>query len=70
MMIKHGKAEIQRAMNIAAKDAETRINEELVSRGADRPNPTKTGGGKQDALSQEAQKLMGELKSFHKKTTY
>lgn len=43
---------------------ETKVNEELVSRGADRPNPTRTNGGAPEKLPDELQKQIDEMKKI------
>lgn len=43
MMVLHGKSEISRMVKIASNQAESRLNEELVSRSADGPKPSRAG---------------------------
>lgn len=41
---------------------ETKVNEEILSRGADRPNPTRTNGGAPEKIDPEIQKQIDEMK--------
>lgn len=68
LMAKHGKSEIEKMMEVAAHQAEGRVNEELVTRGADGPRPKKTEQAQ--GLSEEAQRRINELGSFKDKKTY
>lgn len=67
-MAKHGKSEIERMMEAASNQTEGRINEEIVTRGADGPKPKKSVAA--DNLSEETRKLMADLGSFKKTRTF
>lgn len=67
-MAKHGKSEIERMMEAASNQTEGRINEEIVTRGADGPKPKKSAAT--ETLSEEARRVMNELGSFKKTRTF
>lgn len=67
-MAKHGKNEIERMMEAASNQTEGRINEELVTRGADGPKPKKSVAA--DNISDETRRMLQELGSFKKNKTY
>lgn len=64
-MAKFGKEEIEVASEIAAHKAETAVNEEIVTRGADTKKPVQRTGVTQ-TLSKEAQKKIQELEQIAK----
>lgn len=70
MWAKHGKSELQRAMEAASHITETRINEEMVSKGADRPNPTRQQQGAPATISDDTKKLIADLQTFKKSNKY
>lgn len=70
MLAKHGKDEIQKMMRVAARNTESRLNEELVSRGADKPNPVKQQQQAPGSISEETKKLITGLEGFKSKKTY
>ena len=69
MMMKHGKSEISRMMKIAANQAESQANEELVTRGADTKKPVKTGA-MADKISDGAMEQLNALSVFREKKTF
>lgn len=69
MFAKHGKSEILRMMEVAAHGAETRINEENLSRSADGPGPKKTGTGV-DTVRPEVKNMIDNISSFGKQKTF
>ncbi len=69
MMMKHGKSEISRMMKIAANQAESQANEELVTRGADTKKPVKTGA-MPDKISEGAMEQLKALSVFRDKKTF
>jgi len=68
MMAIHGKSQIEMMMEVAANQAESRVNEEIVTRGADGPRPKKSVQA--EGLSPEVQKLINDFGSFKEKKTY
>lgn len=64
MMAKYGESEIQRMMGIASNITETKINEELLSRGADGKGPKQTQT--KTTLSKEAQERISEIQTLVK----
>lgn len=60
MMAKHGKSEMQKLAKMSAHAAETKANEDILTRGADSPKPKKTGNASDGApkISKEAQALI------------
>lgn len=61
MMAKYGEQELlPQAMEVAANIAESRANEELVTRGADGPKP-KQGSGAPETISPELKKQLDEI---------
>jgi hypothetical protein len=70
MLAKYGETELQRVMGVASKITESRVNEDMVSRGADRPNPTKQHRGVPETVSEETKKLIADLGTFKKSSTY
>lgn len=69
MMMKHGKSEISRMMKIAANQAESQANEDLVTRGADTKKPVKTGQTA-DKISEGAMEQLKALSVFREKKTF
>jgi len=69
MMLKHGKSEISRMMQISANQAESRANEEIVSRGADTKKPVKAGAIP-DKISEGAMEQIKALSTFRQKQTF
>lgn len=69
LMLKHGKSEISRMMQISANQAESRVNEEIVSRGADTKKPVKTGQ-MADKISEGALEQLKTLSVFKSKQTF
>lgn len=69
MMLKHGKSEISRMMQITANQTESRVNEEIVSRGADSKKPVKTGAIP-DKISEGAMEQLKALSIFTPKQTF
>lgn len=69
MMLLHGEQEISRMMKIAANQAESRTNEDLVSRGADTPKPVRTGAIA-DKISEGAMRQIQHLSAFKNKQTF
>lgn len=69
MMLLHGEQEISRMMKIAANQAESRANEDIVTRGADTPKPVKTGATA-DKISEGAMMQINHLRSFKTKPTF
>lgn len=61
----HGEAEIQRMMELGAHIGETRANEEILSRGADRPDPRRSSG-QQDMVSDEVKKKIAGFERLGK----
>lgn len=62
MMAKYGEQELlPQAMEVAANIAESRANEDLVTRGADGPKP-KQGSGAPETISPELKKQLDEIK--------
>ncbi len=59
-MAMYGEEEINRIMGIASHTAETKINEDIVSRGADTKKPVKTTGV-MDKISEQEQEKIREL---------
>lgn len=59
MMAKHGKSQIEEMMNIASNLTETKINEGIVSRGADTKKPVKTSAQRDQISDEEKQQLEG-----------
>lgn len=68
LMAKHGKSEISKMMDIAANQAESRVNEELVTRGADSPKPLKSAKATQ--ISDAVMSQIQELSALAGKRTY
>lgn len=62
MMAKYGKSEISRMMTVASHNAETKTNEEILTRGADGPKPKTTPA--QNPISKEAQEKITELQNL------
>lgn len=69
MMAKYGIDEIERMMELSANIAESRVNEEIVSRSADRKKPLQTGNKKKE-VPVEVQKQVDELRSTIKQNTF
>jgi hypothetical protein len=69
MLAQHGEPLIKQFMTIAEKNGETKANEELLSRGSDKPKPHKGGGSKK--ANGNVLKTIGNLTSgLNKKKTY
>lgn len=68
----YGEEQIADFMEIAANQAESRVNEDLVSRGADGPKPKQQGNAPKEQISEETKKKLAELESLANgnKTTY
>lgn len=60
LMAKYGKEEIERMMDITAHTTETKLNEDLVSRGADTKKPAK-GNSVMDKISDQEKEKIREL---------
>ncbi len=69
MMLKHGKSEISRMMQVAANQAESKVNEDIVTRGADTKKPVRTGAIP-DKISEGAMEQLNALKVFKPKQTF
>lgn len=69
MMAKYGKEEMKRMMDIAARQTETRINEDLLTRGADGPLPKKSSVN-QSQIPKEIMDQIEEIKQIKKQSTY
>lgn len=69
MMAKYGKEEIERMIDSAATKTETRINEEIVTRGADGPKPKK-GSGQYETIPQDVSNVIKGLESISSKKTF
>lgn len=65
MMAKHGKSELHNAMILAAHMAETKTNEDIVSRGSDGPG-VKNSGNQQSNVSPEVKKQIADLGNIRK----
>lgn len=73
MFAKHGKSELTRMMNAAARRAETVTNEEILTRGADTPGAgiKKEGNqGDKGKISDAAKRTLGELDIFKTKKSF
>lgn len=69
MLAAHGESEIKRMMDVSAHVAETKVNEEILTRGADRPSTKKTTTAAEQ-LPPELRKQIDELKGIKKTTTF
>lgn len=67
LMAKYGKEEIERMMDISSHITETKINEDLITRGADTRKPVKTAGVI-DKISEAEQEKIRELDRIAGKT--
>jgi hypothetical protein len=67
MMAMYGKEEIQGMMEIAQHSRETQINEELLTRGADRPAPVQRQTAPGPQLSEADKQKVEEMKRLGKK---
>lgn len=66
-----GKDAIKSAMKVAARRAESKTNEELLSRGATKPKPETKGGSAAQQVDPEVNKAIDALVGgLNKKTTY
>jgi hypothetical protein len=63
MLAKHGEEEMKKLATISAHRAETKANEDILTRGADKPNPKKGGNGNDGApkISKEVEKQINDL---------
>lgn len=68
MLAMHGESEIKRMMDVAANVTESKINEELLTKGADRPNTVKRSTPEQ--LPEELRQQINEMNQLKKKTTF
>lgn len=68
MLAAHGESEIKRMMDVSAHVAETRTNEEILTRGADKPSTVKRSAP--DQIPAELRKQIDEIKGTTKKTTF
>jgi len=67
----HGESQIEHMMGLASNVAETKVNEEILSRGADTPGLHKKSGGQaQSEVSKEVQKQIDELKQLKSNKTF
>lgn len=71
LMAKHGESQIEYMMGLASNITETRTNEEILSRGADKPGiHKKPSGNKTQEIDPEIQKRIDEVKKTAKKKTF
>lgn len=70
MFAKYGKTEMMRMMGAASHIAESRANEDILTRGADQPGQGKKGGGKQDSISDQTKSFLSEIAQFKNKKTF
>lgn len=63
MLAKHGEEEMKKLATISAHKAESKANEDILTRGTDKPTPKKSGNGQDGApkVSKEVQKQVEEL---------
>lgn len=67
-MALHGESEIQRMMEYASHVGETKANEEILSRGADGPDPRRSSG-QQDQVPEEVARKIAEFDRLGKQTS-
>lgn len=60
LMAKYGKETIKKLMKVSAKRAETAANEDILTRGADKPRPQK-GGAQHKQVDEKTQKAINAL---------
>lgn len=70
MFAVHGKEEFERMMMVASNAAETKVNEEILDRGAKGPDPNKGRGKGANNLSDEAKKKIAEFNQFKSNKTF
>jgi len=68
LMAKHNASIMDELMGISTHVAETKVNEELLSRGADTPKPTRTSGAP-EKIDEETQKRIDEITRVGKATS-
>jgi len=63
MLAKHGEEEMKKLATISAHKAESKANEDILTRGTDKPTPKKNGAGQGEGakVSKEVQKQVEEL---------
>lgn len=71
MFLKHGKTEMLKMMHAASNIAETKSNEDILTRGADKPGEgVKRDQRKTETISEGTKNLLGELGQFKTKKTF
>lgn len=68
-LAEYGEGAIENLMKISAKRAESKANEEILDRGADKPKPDKGGAADQDAVKVK-KVIEGMTNGLNRKTTY
>lgn len=67
----HGEETIKNMMKLSAKRSESSTNEEILSRGADKPKPQKGNGSQQNGVNEKVSKQVESLlEGLNKKRTY
>lgn len=61
LMAMYGKDTIKSMMKVSAKRAESKANEDILSRGADKPKPNKGGGSQKDVVDEKTEKAINAL---------
>lgn len=69
-MAKYGDEEIQVMMENAARNAESKTNEEILTRGADGRKPVQKNAGSQNMISEEMKQRLAGIPSQKRKNTY